>query len=158
MAELSIRPLTPVEFDAFRDRLVRRYAGEHVRAGNWEPRDAEATAARQTDALLPDGVDTEGALLLAAEDGDGRRVGSLWVMLNRPDGAWIYDIEVEEDQRGKGYGRALLEAAEREAARHGVDRIGLNVFGSNSVARTLYESAGYEVVSLQLRKRLPPAR
>ena len=59
-------------------------------------------------------------------------------------------------ERGKGYGRALLRAAERETARHGVRTIGLNVFGPNTVARNLYESAGYEVASLQMHKELPP--
>ena len=56
--------------------------------------------------------------------------------------------------RGKGYGRALLRLAERETTRRGVGAIGLNVFGPNTVARNLYESAGYETVSLQMHKQL----
>ena len=32
--------------------------------------------------------------------------------------------------------------------------IGLNVFGPNTVARNLYESAGYEVATLQMHKQL----
>jgi ribosomal protein S18 acetylase RimI-like enzyme len=68
-------------------------------------------------------------------------------------GWWIYDIEVVPDQRGHGYGRALLGAAEGEAQRHGGDSIGLNVFGGNNVARGLYESSGYQVSAIQMRKR-----
>jgi ribosomal protein S18 acetylase RimI-like enzyme len=59
-------------------------------------------------------------------------------------------------QRGKGYGRALLRAAEEQAAQQGIDTIGLNVFGSNAVARELYQSSGYETASLHLRKQLRP--
>jgi ribosomal protein S18 acetylase RimI-like enzyme len=49
----------------------------------------------------------------------------------------------------------LLEVAEEEAARHGVGAIGLNVFGPNRVARALYESAGFEITALQMKKELP---
>jgi ribosomal protein S18 acetylase RimI-like enzyme len=151
--------MTRVEFEAFRSRLVREYAAEHVRAGNWTEDEAEARSAEQTDELLARGVDTPGMLLLMAETSGGETVGHVWVGLERRPGfpgAWIYAIEIATHERGKGYGRALLRAAERETARHGVRTIGLNVFGPNTVARNLYESAGYEVASLQMHKELPP--
>ncbi len=77
-----------------------------------------------------------------------------WVALSEPPrpGAWIYAIEVDAAVRGKGYGRALLAALEDRVREHGVATIGLNVFGENHVARRLYESAGYETTSLQMRK------
>ena len=80
----------------------------------------------------------------------------VWVALDRgrPGEAWIYDIEVNPEHRGKGYGRALLLVAEQEAARHGSTAIGLNVFGTNTVARSLYESAGYRITALNMRKEL----
>ena len=82
-------------------------------------------------------------------------MGVVWVALDRrPGEAWIYDIEVNAEQRGKGYGRALLQAAEEEAARHGSKAIGLNVFGTNTVARQLYESSGYQITALNMRKEL----
>jgi ribosomal protein S18 acetylase RimI-like enzyme len=93
-----------------------------------------------------------------AETPDGNAIGFVWLALERQPGvgggAWIYDIEVQPECRGQGFGRALLAAAESEAAAHGVDSIGLNVFGSNLIARNLYESAGYDITSMQLHKRL----
>jgi ribosomal protein S18 acetylase RimI-like enzyme len=82
-------------------------------------------------------------------------VGLVWVgrAPGKRVGWWIYDVEVVPGQRGRGYGRALLKAAEREARRGGGDSIGLNVFGANNVARGLYESSGYQVASIQMRKR-----
>ncbi len=159
MDDLRVRPMTADEFEFLRSRLVREYAAEHVRAGNWTEEEAEARSRAQTDELLPQGVETPGVLWLAAETLDGERIGHVWVGPRLPAGsagAWIYAIEIEPDQRGKGYGRALLLAAEQEAARNGFRTIGLNVFGSNVVARHLYESAGYEVASLQMRKQLSP--
>ena len=129
-----------------------------MRAGNWTADEAEARSAEQTAELLPQGVETPGMLLLMAETAGGEPVGHLWVALERRrgfPGAWIYAIEIAPDQRGKGYGRALLLAAEQATARRGVGTIGLNVFGPNTAARNLYESAGYEIASLQMHKELP---
>ena len=158
MDNLVVRPMTSAEFEAFRSRLVREYAAEHVRAGNWTADEAEARSAEQTAELLPQGVETPGMLLLMAETAGGEPVGHLWLALERRrgfPGAWIYAIEIAPDRRGKGYGRALLLAAEQATARRGVGTIGLNVFGPNTAARNLYESAGYEIASLQMHKELP---
>jgi ribosomal protein S18 acetylase RimI-like enzyme len=158
VSDLQTRPMSQPEFDEFCSRLAREYAADHVRAGNWRSEDAEERATRELEELLPEGLHTPGALLLVAEDAAGEPVGLIWVAIEgRPGsggGAWIYDIEVREPHRGKGYGRALLQAAEREAARRGAPAIGLNVFGANTVARGLYESAGYEVTAQQMRKPL----
>ena len=125
MGNLVVRPMTSAEFEAFRSRLVREYAAEHVRAGNWTADEAEARSAEQTAELLPQGVETPGMLLLMAETAGGEPVGHLWVALERRrgfPGAWIYAIEIAPDQRGKGYGRALLLAAEQATARRGWER------------------------------------
>ena len=160
MGDLRVRPMTSSEFGPFRDRLVREYAADHVRAGNWTPEEAEALAAEQTDALVPLGIETPGQLLLVAESEDGEAIGHVWIGLERRPGvpeAWIYSIEIAAEHRGRGYGRALLAVAESETARRGAKALGLNVFGPNRVARKLYESAGYEVATLQMRKELDPA-
>ena len=78
--------MTRVEFEAFRSRLVREYAAEHVRAGNWTEDEAEARSAEQTDELLARGVDTPGMLLLMAETSGGETVGHVWVGLERRPG------------------------------------------------------------------------
>jgi ribosomal protein S18 acetylase RimI-like enzyme len=148
--------MTAGEFAAYRARSIKGYAAEHVRAGNWSPSQAEELAAKETDDLLPDGVDTPGMLLLAAETASAGLIGIVWVELKhrQTTGAWIYDIEIIPDQRGRGYGRDLLRAAEREVEKLGVKSIALNVFGGNRAARHLYESSGYEITSLFMRKRL----
>lgn len=157
MSEVRVRPMTAAEFDAFRDRAIKGYAAEHVRAGTWSPERAEALAAKETDELLPDGPNTAGMLLLVAEAPPVGIVGVVWVALDRgEEGAWIYDIEIIPGQRGRGYGRALLRAAEREVQKCGGSSIGLNVFRGNAVARRLYESSGYEVTALHMRKALEP--
>ncbi len=148
--------MTAAEFKAFRSRTVMEYAAAHVDAGDWAADRAEGLAAEQTDSLLPDGVDTPGMMLLAGESEHHGVVGFAWVALDHDEkrGAWLYDIEVVADQRGRGYGRALLQAVEQVLRRCGVGSIGLNVFAGNSIARTLYESTGYQTTSLHMRKTL----
>jgi ribosomal protein S18 acetylase RimI-like enzyme len=147
--------MTQEEFDVYRRRSVREYAAAHVHAGDWSSEQAEQRAEKETDDLLPGGVETPGMVFLVGETAGGM-VGVVWVGIApqpRP-GWWIYDIEVVREQRGRGYGRALLEAAEGEVRRRGGDSVGLNVFGGNAAACGLYESSGYHVTSMQMRKSL----
>lgn len=148
--------MTPDEFSSFRARLIPSYAAERVHAGDWGAAEAEEKAARRVDELLPSGAVSPGMLLRTAEAADGRAVGMVWVALDRPQpgATWIYYIEVEPAHRGKGYGRSLLRAAEQECARQGATSIGLNVFGGNISARTLYETSGYQITAMNMRKSL----
>jgi len=150
--------MTPEEFAKFREHTVVEYARAHTTAGNWSEEEATEKSSQAIDELLPKGEETDQTLLLTAINEDGHHIGYLWIRTQRrggaPGEAWIYDIEIYEHYRGKGYGRALLTVAESEAKNLGVKKLGLNVFGYNSVARNLYDSAGYTVTALQMSKEL----
>lgn len=157
MSELTLRPMTDSEYEAFYSKLAVEYAAENVKAGNWLEDDALELSKKALEALLPQGRDTPRVLLLSADNSNGKYVGYIWVGLDRVGsntGAWIYDIEVTESARGKGYGRDLLRAAEEETVKNGVHTIGLNVFGSNKIARNLYKSSGYDVTQIAMSKEL----
>ena len=106
---------------------------------------------------MPDGLDTAGQLLwrLVA---DGQPVGWLWLAIpgqpGGPDMAWVNVVAVDEAFRGRGYGREAMLLAEAEARSRGMRSVGLNVHGSNTVARSLYESLGYQVTAQQMKKPL----
>ena len=68
--------------------------------------------------------------------------------------AFIYNIEIAEALRGKGYGRQALLAVEEKVKALGLDTISLHVFGHNLVARALYEKVGYEVTNVLMSKKL----
>src|SRR5690242_5900712 len=66
--------------------------------------------------------------LLLARDGDGKIVGTLTLVVFRiPTGlrAWIEDVVVDEDARGRGVGAALNQAAIRVADELGARTIDL---------------------------------
>lgn len=147
-SRLVVEPMTADRFTRFAAASEAAFAEDLVASGRYSAEDAVVESHRQMELELPDGIDSEGQELFTAHV-DGAEVGVLWIGVRRRGGrphGFILDIEVAEDQRGKGYGRALMLAAEREAARLGADSIGLHVFGFNTSAIGLYESLGYRRV------------
>lgn len=60
---------------------------------------------------------------------------------------WLEDLFVEEGARGKGLGRALVNAACERASERGAQRIELDTNESNAGAIALYESLGFSSAS-----------
>lgn len=158
MGELTLRPMSASEFETFYSKTIAEYARENVKAGSWPESDAMELSMKAMEQFLPQGKETPKVLLLSAENSHGKYVGYIWIGLERPGSAkplaWLYDIEVAEEHRGKGYGRSLLQAAEEETLKNGIATLGLNVFGTNTVARKLYESDGYSVIQMTMSKQL----
>ncbi|MCJ2187456.1 GNAT family N-acetyltransferase [Novosphingobium beihaiensis] len=55
----------------------------------------------------------------------------------------IHDLAVKPDLRGKGVGRALMQAVEEEARARGACKITLEVLSGNARAKGLYAALGY---------------
>jgi GNAT superfamily N-acetyltransferase len=152
---VSLRPMSPDEWEAWRIESIRTYADEKVRAGTWPAESARARAVEEFATILPDGRQTPGHEFRLVETEAGEPVGAVWIAPQREVGsgaAFIYDIVIDADQRGRGYGRAAMGALEPLARSLGYDRIQLHVFGHNTVARSLYASVGYVETDVQMEK------
>ena len=117
---------------------------------------AEERADQSLSRVFPDGELADGHVVFDAV-ADGVTVGRVWIGLafgDDPAAWWVWDIEIDAEFRGRGFGRTAMLLAEDEARSRGAQNLGLNVFGSNRIARGLYESLGYQTTSLQMRKRL----
>ena len=150
-----LRPLSADEVATYVPHLRRAYAAELAEHHFLDADAAAARAERSARDAFPDGVPAPGHWLFAVEDGEGTRVGNLWLGEphdGEPDALWVYDIEIEPDHRGRGLGRDTMNLAEAEARRLGRSRIKLNVFARNAVARALYLSLGFEEMSVQMSK------
>ena len=64
----------------------------------------------------------------------------------------IHDLAVRPEQRGKGIGRALMQAVEAEARARGACKITLEVLGGNDNAKALYAALGYATYALDPAK------
>lgn len=157
--ELTLTPMTAEELASLRGPLEQGYAEDLVAHRGMTPEAALERSVDQIRESLPAGAATERALLRVARVGD-TEVGWIWVTLptaTAPNQAWIHNIEVHEEHRGHGYARRMIQLIEVELAHHGVAELGLNVFGTNTVAIGLYRSLGFEVTSQQMAKPLTPA-
>jgi len=160
MTAVRLEPMTTAEFPAWLRHSRDGFAAQQVASGVLPPGDAERYADEQLTKLLPDGLATPHQHLWTVRPADGDDfLGHLWVEV-RDDadgpGAYVYDVELVPQARGRGLGAATMRAAEEAAAELGAQRVRLNVFGHNTVARRLYDRLGYEVASTFMTKRLVP--
>ncbi|HEY0394837.1 MAG TPA: GNAT family N-acetyltransferase [Candidatus Elarobacter sp.] len=97
--------------------------------------------------------------VLIAEQG-GERIGFLLLLYDVPDEvtlteqAFVAYTAVEPFARGRGAGRALLDAAEAFARANGLRYVSLMVTDDNAPARGLYDKAGFVTERRMLTKRL----
>ncbi|MHC1709336.1 MAG: GNAT family N-acetyltransferase [Methanomassiliicoccales archaeon] len=157
MVEVRLVPMNKKEFETWRAAGVIRYAEENVKVGYWKPGEAMTRSEKIHASLLPDGLRTEGHHFYKALDADTeKRVGHLWLKVEPGEDrkGFIYDVFIDEGERGKGYGKAMLLSLEAKAKRMKIDSLALHVFAYNEVARHLYESLGYELKSLNMMKGL----
>jgi ribosomal protein S18 acetylase RimI-like enzyme len=91
---------------------------------------------------LLDGGDT--LVLLAGDGPDGVAVlrfrAAIW---STGLECYLAELYVVPGRRGEGLGRALMEAALREARRRGADTMDIGVDEPDTAARRLYESLGF---------------
>jgi ribosomal protein S18 acetylase RimI-like enzyme len=154
---VTLPPMEPDAWEAWRIASMANYAADMVRVGTWPPEAAEARAAALFARLVPDGRDTTGHEFRRIVTEAGVAVGSLWFAADdeaERATAFIWDIAIDPAQRGRGYGRAALEALEPLARSLGYDMIRLHVFGDNTVARGLYRAVGYRETDVTMVKRI----
>lgn len=154
---VQLRPMRDDEFVAWLPQVRDGYARSMIDHGGMTPEAATAKAEADTEQLFPGGRPAAEQLVFVLE-ADGERVGELWLCkredMSRRPCLFVYDVHVDEAQQGRGYGKAAMLLAEDEARRHGLDRVALNVFGRNEVARRLYRSLGYEENAVAMSKVL----
>jgi ribosomal protein S18 acetylase RimI-like enzyme len=86
-----------------------------------------------------------------------RKEANATVLLGRSDGVlvasvlvghdghrgWVYYVSVDPDHRHKGYGRAIMTAAESWLRARGIQKLQLMVRGDNARVHAFYKSLGY---------------
>jgi ribosomal protein S18 acetylase RimI-like enzyme len=141
------RPLAPDELTPWQDAQVQAYAEDNLPRSGGDLVRALERARSDFSRLLPQGLATPDTSLVVLTSG-GEQVGHLWLAHHREPGlSYVFDVEVAEQHRGRGFGRAAMVVAEVLARDAGDETIGLHVFGGNATARRLYRTHGYAVVS-----------
>ena len=104
-------------------------------------------------------LNEENTEVFIAEDEHHRYVGHLIVgqmrgMITKLSFGYIFDIFVEEEFRGKGIGKLLLEKAEDYCRKKGHSRIALSVSATNDSAIELYSRTGYKAERINMAKEV----
>lgn len=99
------------------------------------------------------------ALLLVARDAGGRAIGfaSAQLVVSTSEGAlsaWIEDVIVAGDYRGRGLGRALIQRLLAWARQQGATRAQLLVDIDNVPALLFYDSLGWQPTRLAAKRIL----
>jgi GNAT superfamily N-acetyltransferase len=155
-AGLRLTEIDGDDLTAYMGQLEQAYAQDMRDNGAVPAEVAEHRARLSTEELFPGGQLGPGSTVWRAEDEAGRPVGRLW-LARRDEGkrgayVWVYDIEVDPGRRGQGWGRRLIQEAERITREWGFSSLQLNVFGGNDVARGLYRSQGFVEQSVTMTK------
>lgn len=68
--------------------------------------------------------------------------------------AFIYELVILPEYRNKGYGKKIIEEAEKWAKARNLTSIELNALSNNYSARAFYERSGFEEFQVKLRKEI----
>ena len=158
MADVRLRPMTPQEFQEWRTWAIEEYAREDVEHKQVEPGRALDNMSDFLGSVIPRGPRTEGHRMSIVEDvRSGERVGYTWWAVRDLDAgpaAWIYDVYIDGPMRGRGFGRALMEALETQIRDAGLTRAELHVWVDNEPAVTLYRSLGFVPAGMEMFKQV----
>jgi len=147
--------MSPERYVTWRAYSVAGYAEDNVKSGRWSEDEALAQSEAAFQHYLPQGIDTPDHHLWSVIDSAGDDVGVLWLGTERRPGyGFIYDIEMDPDRRGQGYGTATLAALDDWCRANAISTIGLHVFAHNTGAWQLYKRMGYVETDVQMEKRL----
>lgn len=156
---IVIRPATSADLDAI-GRLGALLAAEHHAFDPQRFLPAGEVTAEGYASFLGTQLDEPRAIVLVAED-QGRLAGYVYatlegidyMALRGPAGA-LQDIVVDPEQRGRGIGRELLDAALARLKAQGAPRVVLSTAEQNAAAQRLFASAGFRRTMVEMTREL----
>ena len=150
---VTLIPMQQDDFETFLEHGIREYAEDHVRNGNWPAEGALERSKKEFEHYLPDGLHSRDQYLWSLFDETGNKIGVLWVQV-KDQKAFIFDFVIDENFRGKGFGKQALAAMDEKLKSMNVESVALHVFGDNIVAQELYKKAGFQITGIHMKKTL----
>lgn len=154
---MKLVSMSQTDYDVWYPRCRKQYILDKMRANGLTEKEAEDTADKDFERLIPEGLATKDNYFFSMKMDDGTVVGYAWFIVQGSSAnrkAFICDIVVEEEFRGKGFGRKAMTDLETEAKKLGLVEMGLHVFAFNHTAIGLYRSLGYQATDLVMSKRI----
>jgi ribosomal protein S18 acetylase RimI-like enzyme len=148
--------MTIEQFEEFKIRSIASYTIDIHESYGLSKEKALIRSQTETNKLLKEGIETEGFIFLSImRETQPETMGHLWVKLYpKTKEAFIYHIEIYEAYRGQGFGKQALDQLGTYLKGKGINNLRLNVFKSNTIAKSLYEKTGFNSISTQMMKDL----
>lgn len=150
---INFEPMKEKDFPEYWKYSIESWSRDMQRAGLLKENITYEEGEEQIRKFLPEGQRTPGHHFMNIVS-NGTRVGKIWYEVRErvTKEAYLWDIVINENQRGKGYGEETMGKLEEEVKKEGAKRIQLNVFGYNSAARNLYLKMGYNDMAITMIK------
>ena len=123
-------PITPIEDDDVAAVVVLWQRCDLTRPWN-DPAADIALARRGPNSTILIGRDGDTIIASVMVGHEGHR-------------GWVYYVAVDPDHRGRGFGRAMMNAAEDWLRNAGIAKLQLLVRSENTKVQAFYESIGYD--------------
>lgn len=158
-SEIYLETMTDAQFEAYAKHTCASYARTSPNYRDVPFELALPEVEKQFRGRLPEGPRTKDAFLLAIllrEGEQNRQIGFFDIGRTKlhSEKAYIWNVELDSTVRGRGFGKRALALAEEFLRQKGIKRVGLNVFAENTVARALYEAAGFTVTQMNMEKEI----
>lgn len=150
---IYFEPIREDEFDEYWKHSVESWMKDMGKAGLIDSSISYEEAEGHVKKFIPEGIHTPGHHFMHII-ANGDKIGTLWIEI-RTKGtteAYLWDIFIENGYRGKGYGKDAMVKLDEFVKEKGAIKISLNVFGFNTVARSLYQKMGYQDAAITMLK------
>ena len=147
MRSITLIPATESDLD--RIDLCRGYIDDLVKSDLYDLASATRKAKKEIDEILKRST---ASFMLCFEE-EKEEVGHILMNIT-PTDLFIFNMEVYEEFRGQGYGKAILLAVEQLAVEKDLNRMTLSVSPLNKRALKLYKNSGFSELFVHMEKRL----
>ena len=156
MIKISLKQITTPEFEALKKGITKSYAKDIAESFGLPFQEALHRSKKQMDDLLEDGLETNNQYFLSIfENNLGEKIGHIWFeQEDEQKNVFLYHLETFEDYRNKGFGKAAFVQFENHLKSLNINRIRLNVFEKNTIARLLYKNQGFHITNVMMQKNL----
>ena len=135
-------------FNEFKETSISEYSMDLMETRKMDEQTARKTATEGLQKAFPEGesTDTNKLLSISAQTDSGEvSVGHIWYSITDETSAYIMDVQVHAEHRGKGYASLAFNVLKEQLQADGLKRIGLRVAPNNAAAIRVYEKAGFHV-------------
>ena len=146
---LQLQQMTQDIYNNYINYAIQYYAEEGAQSGNIDFDKSLQQSKKEFNTLLPNGLKSENQYLHIIINDENENIGIMWFSTESNHGdneAFLYDIEINKEYRGKGYGRESMKLLESKIKEFKLGSICLHVFLRNEIACTLYNKIGYQEI------------